>query len=99
MKLITTIFLLSTTLLAGSSSAPHLEGGALSLLWVIPFAGFLLSIAIFSLVNQEYWSHNFGKVSAFWAALFILPFLFYQGWQIALYEVLHVFLAWAINIY
>ena len=57
---------------------------------MIPFAGILLSIAIFPLVAPEYWHHNFGKVSAFWAALFILPFLFSQGWQIALYEVLHV---------
>ena len=36
-----TIFLLSTSLFAGSSSAPHLEGGDLSILWVIPFAAIL----------------------------------------------------------
>ena len=90
MKIITFILSLSTTLFAGSSSAPHLEGGDLSILWVIPFAGILLSIAIFPLVAPEYWHHNFGKISAFWAALFILPFLLSQGWQIALYEVLHV---------
>ena len=90
MKIITTIFLLSASLFAGSSSAPHLEGGDLSILWVIPFAGILLSIAIFPLVSPEYWHHNFGKVSAFWATLLILPFLFSQGWQITLYEVLHV---------
>ena len=90
MKIITTIFLLSASLFAGSSSAPHLEGGDLSILWVIPFAGILLSIAIFPLVAPEYWHHNFGKVSAFWATLLILPFLFSQGWQITLYEVLHV---------
>ena len=90
MKIITTIFLLSSSLFAGSSSAPHLEGGDLSILWVIPFAGILLSIAIFPLVAPEYWHHNFGKVSAFWATLLILPFLFSQGWQITLYEVLHV---------
>ena len=90
MKIITTIFLLSANLFAGSSSAPHLEGGDLSILWVIPFAGILLSIAIFPLLAPEYWHHNFGKVSAFWATLLILPFLFSQGWQITLYEVLHV---------
>lgn len=90
MKLITALFLLSTSLFAGSYSAPHLEGGDLSILWVIPFAGILLSIAIFPLVAPEYWHHNFGKVSAFWALLFVIPFLFSQGWQIVLYEVLHV---------
>ena len=90
MKLITALFLLSTSLFAGSYGAPHLDGGDLSILWVIPFAGILLSIAIFPLVAPEYWHHNFGKVSAFWALLFVIPFLFSQGWQIVLYEVLHV---------
>lgn len=90
MKLITALFTLSTSLFAGSYGAPHLEGGDLSILWVIPFAGILLSIAIFPLVAPEYWHHNFGKVSAFWALLFVIPFLFSQGWQIVLYEVLHV---------
>jgi len=90
MKLLTYLFLLSTSLFAGSYGAPHLEGGDLSIFWVIPFAGILLSIAIFPLVAPEYWHHNFGKISAFWALLFVLPFLVSQGWQIVLYEILHV---------
>lgn len=90
MKLITTIILLISTLAAGSAGAPHLEGGDLSIFWVVPFAGILLSIAIFPLVASEFWHHNFGKISAFWATLFILPFMLSQGWQITLYEVLHV---------
>ena len=90
MKLITTIILLISTLTAGSAGAPHLEGGDLSIIWVVPFAGILLSIAIFPLVASEFWHHNFGKISAFWATLFILPFMLSQGWQITLYEVLHV---------
>ena len=90
MKLITTIILLISTLTAGSAGAPHLEGGDLSILWVVPFVGILLSIAIFPLVASDFWHHNFGKISAFWAALFILPFMLSQGWQITLYEVLHV---------
>ena len=90
MKLITTIILLISTLTAGSAGAPHLEGGDLSILWVVPFVGILLSIAIFPLVASDFWHHNFGKISAFWATLFILPFMLSQGWQITLYEVLHV---------
>ncbi len=90
MKLITTIILLISTLTAGSAGAPHLEGGDLSILWVVPFAGILLSIAIFPLVASDFWHHNFGKISAFWATLFILPFMLSQGWQTTLYEVLHV---------
>jgi Na+/H+ antiporter NhaD and related arsenite permeases len=90
MKLITTIILLISTLTAGSTGAHHLEGGDLSILWVVPFAGILLSIAIFPLVASDFWHHNFGKISAFWATLFILPFMLSQGWQTTLYEVLHV---------
>ncbi len=90
MKLITTIILFITSLTAGSTGAPHLEGGELSILWVIPFAGILLSIAIFPLIAPDYWHHNFGKISAFWATLFVLPFMLSQGLSITIYEVLHV---------
>tara|TARA_B100001250_G_scaffold159569_2_gene137085 strand:- start:4904 stop:6298 length:1395 start_codon:yes stop_codon:yes gene_type:complete len=90
MKLITTIILSITSLTAGSTGAPHLEGGELSILWVIPFAGILLSIAIFPLIAPDYWHHNFGKISAFWATLFVLPFMLSQGLSITIYEVLHV---------
>lgn len=45
-------------------------------LWsIIPFAGILLSIAIFPLVAPEFWHHHFGKVSAFWGLAFAIPFI------------------------
>jgi len=90
MKLITTIILLLSTISAGSPGAPKLNGEDLSILWVIPFAGILLSIAIFPLVASDFWHRNFGKISAFWATLFILPFMLSQGLPITIYEVLHV---------
>lgn len=71
-------------------SAPHLEGGELSILWVVPFIGILLSIAIIPLVASGFWHRNFGKISAFWAATFLIPFLESKGWELTLYEVLHV---------
>jgi len=71
----------------------HLELGTLLPLWsCIPFVCMLLSIAFFPLVAPEFWHHHFGKISAFWAALMALPFLFvYRG--SALYEILHIILA------
>ena len=75
---------------AGGSGAPHLNGENLAIIWVLPFAGILLSIAIFPLVAEHFWHHNFGKISLFWALLLILPFTFSQGLQITLYELLHV---------
>ena len=69
-----------------------LDGAQLGLLWVVPFAGLLLSIAILPLVAPDFWHHHFGKVSAFWAAAILLPMIFLAGPGIALYEVLHVYL-------
>lgn len=89
-KIIFTIFLFSGFIFAGGGSAPHLNGADLSILWVFPFAGILLSIAVCPLVAPHFWHQNFGKISAFWAILFIIPFLFKVGFTVTLYELLHV---------
>lgn len=66
---------------------PHLP------LWsCLPFAGMLLSIALFPLLAPELWHHHFGKISAFWAASLGVPFLIIFRWT-ALYEILHIILA------
>ena len=95
---ITTVFLtLFTALLfslpahAAGAGAPHLDGGDLALFWAVPFAGILLSIAIFPLVAEDFWHHHFGKISAAWGLAFMIPFTVYFGWQLALFEALHVF--------
>ena len=74
----------------GYGSAPHLAGENLAIFWIIPFVGILLSIAIFPLVVSDFWHHNFGKISLFWALSLILPFLLTFGIEITLYELLHV---------
>ena len=71
-------------------SVPHLAGENLAIFWIIPFVGILLSIAVLPLVAAEFWHHNFGKISLFWAISLILPFLFTFGIEITLYELLHV---------
>jgi Na+/H+ antiporter NhaD/arsenite permease-like protein len=70
----------------------HLDGSLsnMGIIWVIPFAGILLSIAIFPLVLPEFWHHNFGKISLFWASILIVPFVIKEGIAIAAYEILHV---------
>jgi Na+/H+ antiporter NhaD/arsenite permease-like protein len=82
-------------ILAGGDAhgeVPHLDGsiGNLNIIWVVPFIGILLSIAVFPLVAPLFWHHHFGKVSLFWAVSLIAPFLFKEGWEITLYELLHV---------
>ncbi|MEW6117329.1 MAG: sodium:proton antiporter [Nitrospirota bacterium] len=67
-------------------------GEVLPLWSTIPFAGMLLSIALFPLLAPKFWHHHFGKVSAFWVLLMVLPFLIvFKG--AALHEVLHILLA------
>ena len=75
---------------AHAGGAPHLDGAALGLLWALPFAGMLLCIAAFPLVAPHFWEHNFGKVSAFWVVIVLWPFLLLFGWELTLFEVLHL---------
>lgn len=91
--LIPVLILVNETLFASGNAhglSPHLDGADLSIIWVIPFAGILLSIAGFPLIAPLFWHHHFGKVSAFWAILLIVPFLWVEGFSITLYEILHV---------
>ena len=76
----------------GDNHAPHLDGSILSIYCVIPFAGILLSIAIFPLIAPHFWHKNFGKVSLFWSISLLIPLLITQhiGFSVTLYEVLHV---------
>ena len=76
-----------------AEAAPHLEGASLGVVWVLPFVGILLSIAVLPLAAAQFWHHHFGKVSAAWALAFIVPFALIYGFDLALYEVLHTLLA------
>jgi Na+/H+ antiporter NhaD/arsenite permease-like protein len=65
------LLLFPSLLIAGSDSHSVHFG----YIWLVPFLGILLSIAIFPLINEHFWHENFGKISAFWALLFGVPFL------------------------
>lgn len=86
------LFMLPAFCFAGGGAAPHLDGSIenLSIVWVIPFMGILLSIAVFPLVAPHFWHQHFGKISAFWALSLIIPFVLKEGFEITFYEVLHV---------
>ncbi len=75
-----------------AGGAPHLDGSQLGLWWSLPFAGMLLSIAVFPLVAPHFWEHHFGKISALWIVVVLGPFLVLYGWQLTLFEVLHLLL-------
>lgn len=75
------LLLLAVTLLfaAAPAQAAAIDARGMSILWVLPFAGILLSIALLPLLTPSLWHHHFGKISAFWALCFILPFALRDG--------------------
>lgn len=84
--------LFSTIVHAAEGSSHGIEGSTLSLWWTLPFAGLLLSIAIFPLVAEHWWHKHFGKVSAFWGVTLVIPMIIRFGFGATLYEVLHAYL-------
>jgi Na+/H+ antiporter NhaD/arsenite permease-like protein len=77
----------------GLAIAAELDGGQLSLLWGVPFAGILLSIALLPLLAPMFWHHHFGKVAAAWALAFLLPFAVTFGPGVAAVSFVHALLA------
>jgi Na+/H+ antiporter NhaD/arsenite permease-like protein len=66
------------------------EIGALLPVWsALPFAGMLLSIALFPLFAPVFWHHHYPKVTAAWAAALVLPFVLAHG-EAAVHELAHV---------
>ena len=55
------------------------DGSLISLAWGLPFAGMLLSIALFPMLAPRIWHHHFGKIAAAWALLFVIPFALQFG--------------------
>tara|TARA_B100000029_G_scaffold282697_1_gene276586 strand:- start:2910 stop:4277 length:1368 start_codon:yes stop_codon:yes gene_type:complete len=66
------LFFIFPSLLNGGTNVSH--NIHFNYWWIVPFMGILLSIAIFPLINEHFWHKNFGKISAFWALLFGIPF-------------------------
>lgn len=58
---------------------------------VLPFAGILLSIALCPLLTPRFWHYHYGKVSAFWALIFAVPFIYVFHRQ-GVVEILHVYI-------
>jgi Na+/H+ antiporter NhaD/arsenite permease-like protein len=69
--------------------AAELDGRSLGLVWAIPFAGILLSIAVMPLVAPHAWEHHQGKIAAGWALLVLVPLALLHGAGTALEALLH----------
>ncbi len=77
-------------LAVGVESAGGPNGADLPLLWALPFAGLLLSIAIVPLVNAHFWHAHFGKVVVAWSVALIVPFAVTFGAEFTTRRVVHV---------
>ena len=72
-----------------ASAAEGIDGSTMSILWVLPFAGLLLSIATGPLFYPHLWEHHYGKFSAFWAACVVVPLYLTAGAGPATQALLH----------
>jgi Na+/H+ antiporter NhaD/arsenite permease-like protein len=75
-----------------SAAGAALDGAHLSLLWVLPFAGILGSLAVFPAVAPNFWHRFHGLVAVFWALAFLIPFGAQFGAGAAFRELVHVLL-------
>ncbi len=75
------------------AAAADIDGSRLSVLWGVPFAGVLLSIALLPLFAPRFWHHHFGKVTAAWALAFLLPFAVVFGPGVAAGGLVHALVA------
>jgi Na+/H+ antiporter NhaD/arsenite permease-like protein len=76
--------------------AAALDGASLGIVWALPFAGILLSIALGPLGFKHIWEHHYGKISAIWALAVVIPLIltfgFTGGTQALLSVLLHEYL-------
>lgn len=73
--------------------AADFDGGRLSPIWGVPFAGILLSIALMPLLVPHFWHHHFGKVAAAWSLAFLVPFAVMFGVSTAGVALVHALVA------
>lgn len=70
----------------------HTFGASLGIPWTIPFAGILLSIALFPLFAPRWWHHHYPHVSILWALALAVPFAArFRG--VAAHEMAHMMVA------
>jgi Na+/H+ antiporter NhaD/arsenite permease-like protein len=81
----------ATTVFAAAAHAAGdgFNGSGVSGLWVAPFAGLLLCIAVLPLWTPQLWHHHFGKITALWALAVLAPMAVLYGPDLAGRELIH----------
>ena len=77
------------TLLPQAAFAAEFDGAGLGFAWALPFAGILLSIALFPLLAPHFWEHHQGKIAAAWGLLVLIPMALAFGPTTAIHALAH----------
>ena len=77
------------TLLPQAAFAAEFDGASLGFAWALPFAGILLSIALFPLLAAHFWEHHQGKIAAVWGLLVLIPMAIAFGPTAAIHALAH----------
>lgn len=72
-----------------TANASGFNAAELSLVWGLPFALILLSIATGPLLFAHTWHHHFGKITAGWTLLFLIPFTLVFGFSESVHLIAH----------
>lgn len=81
--------LFALLLLPTLAHATQFNGAELNLVWGIPFALILLSIATGPLFFANIWHHHFGKITAGWTLIFLIPFTLTFGFSESVHLIAH----------
>jgi Na+/H+ antiporter NhaD/arsenite permease-like protein len=65
------------------------SGVGLSLFWGVPFAGLLLSLALWPLLAADFWHHHYGKITLAWTVALLAPFTLAFGAGETVHQVVH----------
>ncbi|TDR90502.1 sodium:proton antiporter [Enterovirga rhinocerotis] len=81
-----------TLLLPDPALAAGLDGRSFGLVWALPFAGILLSIALLPQLAGHVWEHRMAAIAGFWILAALVPLAIFHGAAAALDATLHVVL-------
>ena len=77
---------------AAGADAPHVNGAAMGLVWLLPFAAILAGIALGPLLFAHAWHGHYGKYALGCAFAFLVPCALVFGIETAIYEFVHAML-------
>jgi Na+/H+ antiporter NhaD/arsenite permease-like protein len=89
MRIVSLILAAALALLPQAASAAEFDGASLGVAWAVPFAGILLSIALFPLLAPHAWEHHQGKIAALWGLLVLVPMALAFGPATAFHALAH----------